>query len=49
MNAITLERYNELVKAEHTCEIIKRYISDEKYISTEVLKVILNMKESEEK
>lgn len=49
MNAITLERYNKLVKAEHTCEIIKRYITDERYISTEVLKVILDMKEKEVK
>lgn len=48
MNAITLERYNELVKAEHTCEIIKRYITDEKYINKEVLKVILDMKEKDE-
>lgn len=46
MNTITQERYEELIKAEHSLEIIKRYIAGEDFISTAVLKKILDMKEN---
>ena len=49
MITITMERYEELVKAEHACEIIKKYIGDDTYISTTLMQVILGLMESEEK
>ena len=49
MITITEERYEKFVKAEHACEVIKKYIADETYINTTLIKLVLDMLESEDK
>lgn len=42
---ITNERYEELIKAEHACEIIRKYVADDTYISTKVIHIVLGIDE----
>ena len=45
---ITMDRYEELIVAEHVCEIIQRYLAEDHYINVSDLKKILGVKKEVE-